>query len=387
MRHQARAMPFDELVDGLSRQVADGTVAVVKNGDLSLFKYTQACVYEKRWNRFSLMARGLIVDLAARRVVATPFQKFFNYGEGQIPGQPMAPLPDEPFEVTDKVDGSLGIVYWHAGAWRVATRGSFQSAQAQWAEAHLGSACATDALRRGTTYLVEIVYPENRIVVSYGYRGLVLLSAYDAEGYEQERWWLERAAAHAGFRLVPARQFGNLDDLLAVAKELSCDEEGFVVRFLRSGLRLKVKGDEYCRVHRLVSRVTPLAVWEMLAAGDDPQAVAVQLPEEFKRDFDTIWQLLSDGLVALIDRVKVAADSTAHMDDKALGLWLRDQATFKDDVARWIFPARKKDFLTRVHEPGGAMRRRACETFRPTANRLNGYVPSTAMNRFQEEAI
>jgi RNA ligase len=40
--------------------------------------------------------------------------------------------------------------------------------------------------------------------------------------------------------------------------ELGCD-----------GLRLKVEEDEYKRIHEPISRVTPLAIWEAMAAGND----------------------------------------------------------------------------------------------------------------------
>jgi RNA ligase len=38
--------------------------------------------------------------------------------------------PTENFEVYEKMDGSLGIVFWYRGQWVVATRGSFTSDQA-----------------------------------------------------------------------------------------------------------------------------------------------------------------------------------------------------------------------------------------------------------------
>ena len=61
-------------------------------------------------------------------VRATPFPKLFNYGEFGIA------LPDAPFEVFDKLDGSLGIVFHDGARWRVVTKGAFDSAQARWAQ-------------------------------------------------------------------------------------------------------------------------------------------------------------------------------------------------------------------------------------------------------------
>ncbi|MGL1080507.1 RNA ligase, partial [Vibrio parahaemolyticus] len=85
--------------------------------------------YDSAWDPVTTAARGLILDLEDRRIVATPFPKFFNAGER---GEP---IPDLPFIATEKLDGSLIIIFHHRGRWRTATKGAFASAQAQWAQA------------------------------------------------------------------------------------------------------------------------------------------------------------------------------------------------------------------------------------------------------------
>ena len=101
---------------------------------LSIYTYTRTCQYERVWNRVTTRCRGLVADDGTGEIVALPLPKFFNVGEHEA-GQPYAPsLPDEPFEVYDKVDGSLAVVFHYAGRWRVASKGSFVSAQATWAQ-------------------------------------------------------------------------------------------------------------------------------------------------------------------------------------------------------------------------------------------------------------
>ena len=73
--------------------------------DLYIYNYTAKAQYERVWNEWTLQCRGLIMD-ADQKVVARPFPKFFNLGE--IEGQV---LPKESFEVYEKMDGSLGILY------------------------------------------------------------------------------------------------------------------------------------------------------------------------------------------------------------------------------------------------------------------------------------
>lgn len=124
--HPAHAIPFNDLVAQLTAAVRDGHVSERRHPDrpdLALYCYTNRCVYENAWTPVIEAARGLVIDHGTRCVVATPFPKFFNHGERT------AAMPDEPFEVFDKLDGSLGVVFFDdvASTWRVATKGSFTS--------------------------------------------------------------------------------------------------------------------------------------------------------------------------------------------------------------------------------------------------------------------
>ncbi|MFF5704961.1 RNA ligase [Streptomyces sp. NPDC012794] len=235
---------------------------------LSLYTYTRAAQYEQIWNGVTTRCRGLVADDETGAVVALPLPKFFNVGE-HASGRPYAPaLPDETFEVYDKVDGSLAVVFHYADHWHAATRGSFTSAQAAWAQRRLDTRDTT-ALVPGVTYLAEIVYPQNRIVVDYGdRRDLVLLAAFRLDGIEVP---LAEAAGHwqgigSVVKVWPAMP---LDELLALADSSTLpgsvpatgtDAEGFVLRFA-SGVRAKAKLSEYVRLHKLLTGVTERDIW------------------------------------------------------------------------------------------------------------------------------
>jgi len=77
--------------------------------------------------------------------------------------------------LTRKEDGSLGIIYHYNGEWRVNTRGSFKSRQAQWALEWMKTHINLDELVPGNTYLAEIVYRKNIIVIPYKFEGLIWL--------------------------------------------------------------------------------------------------------------------------------------------------------------------------------------------------------------------
>jgi RNA ligase len=372
MTHPARKLPFDQLWDGLQAAKAGRLVSEnVGHDGLRLYCYSESCVYDRQWNDITMLARGIILDPDQKRVVATPFPKFFNVGER------LDSIPDLPFETFEKLDGSLIILFHHKGVWRTATKGSLGSEQAKWAARWI-TGHDLSCLDTETTYLAEAIYPENRIVVHYQHTGLVLLGAYHGDGSELTYDELLEIGDRLDWKTAKRHSFSAVSELLALAKSLPPTEEGFVLRF-SDGLRLKVKGDEYCRIHRMVSRLTPLAMWEAMQAGDDLEAVRRQLPEEFWTDFDNITAILQRQIAELIAAVKTEAESVADLSDKEVGLRLD---TFPAELRRFIFPYRKSggDLLS------GRTRDLLFRSIRPDGNRLEGYAPSTAMNRVMDEA-
>jgi len=235
---------------------------------LSIYTYTRVCQYERLWNRVTTRCRGLVADDVTGEIVALPLPKFFNVGE-HTARQPYAPeLPDEPFEVYEKVDGSLAVIFHYAGRWRVASKGSFISTQATWAQRLLDGK-DTSGLVPGVTYLAEVLYPQNRIVVDYGERrDLVLLAAFAKDGTEVT---LSEAETHWGDigSVVTVWPAMPLDELLALAEgnrlpggraATGTEAEGFVLRFA-SGVRAKAKLAEYVRLHKVLTGVTERDVW------------------------------------------------------------------------------------------------------------------------------
>lgn len=129
-------------------------------------------------------------------------------------------------------------------------------------------------LDRHLTYLFEIIYPENRIVVDYGARReLVLLAVIEtATGREH-------TVPDAGFPV--ARRYEDVHDLPSLQRQQWDNTEGFVVRFA-SGLRVKVKCAEYVRLHHLLTGVTEkMVLEEYLMTGADMESLYERVPDEF----------------------------------------------------------------------------------------------------------
>jgi RNA ligase len=256
-----RKLTFDrERLDAL---VAEGWLRSQRHpeADLWIFNYTEKTQFDSHWTPETMACRGLILD-ADGNVVARPFPKFFNYGT------PQAVIPVEPFTVREKIDGSLGILYYIDGEARIATRGSFTSEQAIEGTAMLREYEFEHAA--GETPLFEIIYPTNRIVVDYGEsRELVLLAVLNNQtGQESAMAWSGRTA----------RLYDHTDiDALAALEEPN--SEGFVVTF-ESGVRVKVKFAEYVRLHRIVTGVNAKTIWDALRNGTEFDALLDGVPDE-----------------------------------------------------------------------------------------------------------
>jgi hypothetical protein len=273
-------MKFD--LAALQRLIDDGLVSVQKHpkANLFIYNYTQKAQFSGMWDELLIQCRGLILDKNGE-VKAYSLPKFFNLDEHINKG---GSLPEEPFEVFDKYDGSLGILYWYRGKPYIATRGSFTSDQAVAGTKMLHEMKDVwPYLSKELTYCFEIIYPENRIVVDYGSkRGLVYLATFDPKTGKE--------VVGDALPCEMARCFNDIQDA-QMLKLLACQNaEGFVIRY-KSGLRLKVKFDEYVRLHRILTGVTERTLWEIARAGnlDDYNKIIDRVPDEFHQWVRVTW--------------------------------------------------------------------------------------------------
>jgi RNA ligase len=166
------------------------------------------------------------------------------------------------------------------GEWHVATRGSFTSEQSVKARELLNTYNVTQ-LMENYTYLFEIIYPENRIVLDYGSdEKLVLLGIIRTDsGEELDYVTMCNESEVTGIPLVTKyNTFGEGFDVLK--REISNAKEGYVIRF-RNGMRMKIKGDEYVRLHRILTNFSTTDIWELLKTNGNMDEFLERVPDEF----------------------------------------------------------------------------------------------------------
>lgn len=259
----------------LESMINNGYVAVRKHpkANLFIYNYTTKAQYEPLWNKTTLTCRGMITTDTGH-IVARAFDKFFNIEQVES-------LPDEPYEVFEKYDGSLGIMYFLDDLPCITTRGSFDSPQSKVANEMLECGDTT-CFDPNYTYLFEIIHPETRVVVDYaGAKQLVLLAILHTESGDEikhgSKLWID-ATKHNFIQLATSYQISDIQKIREMIDGGS--GEGVVVRY-RSGLRVKMKASEYVRLHKLFCGVNLTHIWDTLRNGHNLDDLLRKVPDEF----------------------------------------------------------------------------------------------------------
>ena len=270
-----------ELINKIENSIDLGYISKQKHSeaDLWILNYTKKAQYEWAWTPSTTICRGLIVD-SSWNIVARAYPKFMSYE--QIVDKSEIPM-GEVVQVYDKADGSLGVMYFIDGVPFVATRGSFKSEMADEANKMLTELYGKVKWNPRYSYVFEIIYPENRIVVDYGdKRELVLHGIYDNETGEEiplhEFVDLEYLR-NMGVPIIKQYDVGvNLDGFDRLIETYPYDgREGFVVRF-ESGYRVKIKYDEYKNLSYVIEQTSPKRLLDMIENGAIND-ILDQLPE------------------------------------------------------------------------------------------------------------
>lgn len=239
---------------------------------LTIWNYTNLTQYEGRWDDVTMMCRGLVTHSFNGHIYARPMKKFFNLEEKRH-------TPTSEFDVYEKMDGSLILLFWYKDQWVVASRGSFTSEQAVGAK-RLFDKMFLDGLPKNYTYVFEFIAPWNRIVVDYGdVTKLVLLTACNVEnGVEPDYAILQQVAKSLNVEIV--KKYDGLKDVDSLKNLIKDNHEGFVVKY-SNGQRVKIKSEEYLRLHEIMTNVSTKSVWEYLSGGQTLEDLVDDVPDEF----------------------------------------------------------------------------------------------------------
>lgn len=231
---------------------------------LRIINYTKTCNSEKIWNDTTEKCRGLIVD-KNDEIIARPFKKFYNYEEYDDPSFIDELASDFNIDIYEKLDGSLGILYWVDDVPYIATKGSFTSEQAIHATEllHTKYRHTWDSLFRNKTYLFEIIYPEDLHVVTYkDVDDIFLLAVISTNNFFEYP-----PEIHKGLFPIVKRYTGYGKHWKELRNIIDgSNREGFVVKI--GNFRVKLKYEEYWRLHYLKAGLSEKMIRKCLVSGD-----------------------------------------------------------------------------------------------------------------------
>lgn len=315
--------------------------------DVVMLHYADVVQYDNLWTTFNRMCRGLILDMKNQRVLAWPFNKFFNLD--QMPETKYDKLESlGTFDTSEKLDGSMIIMFRDPNTDKLTftTKGSLDSEHGQYANAlelPTGFWLVASRYMESGTLIFELISKRFQIVVNYnkkGYEeGLYLIGYRDhISGKLASHSEVDKIAGDLGVNTFKQYPFKSLDSMLTIAKDLPVLEEGFVLRF-EDDLMVKVKGSAYLAAHRFISHLSDRNILEAVADGT-ASALAELAPEEYKQD-------VLDKIVHFQKRVAELETICYNLYSKA------PKEGVRKDFAMWVLanvPSHFKGFMFQLYE-------------------------------------
>lgn len=291
---------------GLEHIVKQLALRVYKhpNEPLVGLKYNQ--IDSPRTHPIVREARGLVLHSRTFDIVAKPFNRFFNVGELQ---EEFKQFNWDDFTCVTKEDGSLIILYWYDGAWRVNTSGSFglgavQSYDITWEELFWKHAdFDIEKLSKRHTYLWELCTPYNMVVKTYKEPRVFLIGVNNTitgdsfkEHYVDEVAKYIEAARPKTFNVAGKDEVKNL---LLTLDGLDEVHEGVVLHD-SNGLRYKWKTKGYLELHKLADNgniLKPHRLLSIVLSNKDDDVSAIfpvkgalnSVKDAIRSEVDNLW--------------------------------------------------------------------------------------------------
>jgi len=344
----------------LNHYIENNLIVANKHPEFNIWilNYSPKAQSKKFWDTYTMSCRGMVIDEEGN-ILARPFQKFKNIEEHD----PIEIDLSQDYDVFEKMDGSLIILFYYKPRmlWLVASRGSFISEQSIIAKKMINlHHNALLRLNTECTYLFEVIYPENRIVVDYGnMRDLILLTRIETKtGFEL--YYSDLVGKYSNiFTIVKRYNINNIKNLNELKELEEENKEGFVVRFF-NGFRVKVKFKEYIRLHGILTNVSNLTVWEHMKNNYDFDELFDRVPDEFyewlkktstklQNEFNEIERLSLLEFVRIyyindiINRAQFAEEAKKS-DYRAILFKLYDKRSYSDLIWKMIRPIYSKPF-------------------------------------------
>lgn len=284
------------------------------------------------WNAddgFFLECRSVVINLKAEDIVIAPFRKFRNLNE--CPENDIAVVTEEiknakTIEITNKLDGSMQCVRWYNG--KIFMTGSQALCQEKsWRLADglkmldKRNKCMAES-NDDLTFIYEYISLADAHVVKYtkDQEGLYLIGIRDVKTGRQFSY--KEVSDFATRYGVPMTEIYDktFEEILEDVKTIkSDDQEGFVVNI--DGHMIKVKGDDYVQIHRVLSKISSINLIIESVAENKIDDLISKVPAAYRKRVFIVEKIVLNYVKNMEAEVQKYFDKAPKSDKKSFMIW------------------------------------------------------------------
>ncbi len=283
--------------NGIEKLKEEFKIKVKEYDDRLVLNYDQ--IESPKFEEIVKECRSLILYKSDLRIMARAFDRFFNYGEGNLFSCDNVPIHKCKF--FEKLDGSLITLYFDNRQWNFSTRqnafaegtcvsGATFLQLCQKTDEYYGIMSFVENMReKNLSFVFELTTPENRVVVPYVHYHLTLLTARNINtGQELYDDQVDSIAKQMGCLRPAVHKYNSWSDMFSDINSRSWQSEGCVMVIERnedeqSHFRIKVKNPSYLAISNLRNngQLSAMCVMKLVLKNDYSEYLSY-FPEDKK---------------------------------------------------------------------------------------------------------
>ena len=250
-------------LDLLDDYVQKGLLRKAEDENLVQYNYSEYTNNEGLWDEITMFNRGNIYEKKTGNLIAKAMPKFMNLSQLHEDKQEELLMHKE-FNLTEKMDGCLGILYMYKGEIRCNSRGGFDNYVTDKIKELLPKYSMVKKLLEHNTLNVEVISPETKIICNYGdIQDLYLITAYSNNPNIGELSYSQIKLMAQIMRMPVVKEYNmTWDELLSWQKSADWTQEGFVIRFPNNE-RVKIKSEDYLRIAKFKIGLSKKSLWKL----------------------------------------------------------------------------------------------------------------------------
>jgi hypothetical protein len=278
-----------------------------KKGDFWILNYG---IGER--NEYNRLARGLVVHQPTKSIQSFPFTRFFNFGEKEAEVVDLANA-----DLMEKMDGTMvgvsfseGKLFWQTRKMLSTHDNEFEMKSFYGDNFKLMSLIgeyvqqlAWDSKHADYTFVFEFIHKHTQVITQYqpDQYGLYLIGGRDMKTYHELSEKELDAVAIALNARRPRRwdTVASHEEIVKLFEDMPKDFEGFVVRERDSARRIKVKSEDYVKVHHLITKISYKNLLRLWMDGEGEEVCSYFKEAQDKiNTIEKVWKEYIDNIVA-----------------------------------------------------------------------------------------